>query len=300
LKEWIRNLTLIVFGVLIMTVSYNMFLVPAKIAPGGVSGAATIVHYLAGLPIGAVSLVMNAPLFLLGWRQEGRGFIIRTLISTVLLSLFIDLIHLPTITADPLLSAVFGGVILGAGLGLVLLGDATTGGTDLAAKMIQRKIPRLTMAWVLFILDMIVIVAAAVAFSPEEGLYALVTIYVSTKVMDFILEGAKSARAFNVISPKSNEIASRIMQEMERGVTCLHGTGMYSGRNVEMLYCVVSSREITRLKHIILSEDPNAFIVITEAHEVGGEGFTYNQPQFSLFPSRKNKSSSAPINKTGA
>ncbi|MBQ3079264.1 MAG: YitT family protein [Clostridia bacterium] len=287
MREWIKNITLITIGVLLMTVSYNMFLVPAKIAPGGVSGVATIIHYLVGFPIGAVSLVLNAPLFLLGWRQEGRGFIVRTLISTVLLSLFIDLIPLPTITQNSMLSAIFGGIILGAGLGLVLIAEATTGGTDLAAKMIQRKIPRLTVAWVLFILDMIVIIMAAIAFSPEEGLYALVTIFVSTKVMDFLLEGSKSARAFNVITKKSTEIAARIMTEMERGVTCFTGTGMYSGKEVTMLYCVISNREIPRLKHIILSEDPNAFIVISEAHEVGGEGFTYNRPTFSIFKKKQ-------------
>lgn len=285
MREWIKNITLIVLGVLLMTVSYNMFLVPAKIAPGGVSGIATIIHYLFGLPIGVVSLALNVPLFLMGWRQEGRGFIIRTLISTVLLSLFIDLIPFPVITENSMLSAIFGGIILGAGLGLVLMAEATTGGTDLAAKMIHRKIPRITIAWILFILDMIVIIMAAIAFSPEEGLYALVTIYVSTKVMDFLLEGSKSARAFNVITKKSDIIAKRIMTEMERGVTCFTGTGMYSGKAVQMLYCVVSSREIPRLKHIIQAEDPKAFIVISEAHEVGGEGFTYNKMDIPLFQS---------------
>lgn len=286
-RNWIRNLVLVTLGVFIMAIAYNVFLVPAKIAPGGVSGAATIVYYLTGLPIGALSFAMNLPLFLLGWRQEGRGFIIRTLISTALLSLFLDTLALPRITQDPLLSAIFGGVLLGIGLGVVVLGDATTGGTDLAAKMIHRRFPQLTMAWILFILDMVVIIGAAIAFSPEEGLYALVTIFVSTKLMDFILEGAKSSRAFNVISKKSDVISKRIMSELERGVTCLHGTGMYSGNSVNMLYCIVSSREILRLKHIILEEDPNAFIVISEVHDVGGEGFTYNKPSISFFPKKK-------------
>lgn len=286
-RDWLRKSLTIALGVLIMSVAYNMFLVPAKIAPGGVSGAATIVYYLTGLPIGAVSLAMNLPLFFLGWRQEGRDFIIRTLLSTVLLSLALDTLKLPRITEDPMLSALFGGVILGLGLGLVFMSDATTGGTDLAAKMIQRHMPRISMAWVLFGLDMIVTIAATIAFSPEEGLYALITIYVSTKITDFMLEGMRSARALTVVSPCYEAIAQRVMKEMERGVTCWRGTGMYSGQDVTVLYCVVSNREVTRVKHIILSEDKNAFIVITDAHEVGGEGFTYNRPTIPLLPRKR-------------
>lgn len=292
LREWVRSLFLIVAGVFVMTISYNMFLVPAKIAPGGVSGAATILHYLSSkvLPIGAVSFAMNLPLFLLGWKQEGRAFIIKTLISTALLSLFLDTVKLPIPEVEPLLAAIFGGAILGIGLGLVVLGDATTGGTDLAAKMIQRRVPHLTMAWVLFILDMIVVIAAAIAFSPAEGLYAMVTIFISTKLMDFILEGSKSSRAFNIITKKADVIAKRIMDELERGVTLFKGTGMYTGKDVDMLYCVVSSREIVKVKHIIQSEDPTAFIVVSEVHDVGGEGFTYNKPERSLFKKARKSS----------
>ena len=287
MRSRLFRLTLIVLGVAAMTVSYNMFLVPAQIAPGGVSGAATIVYYLTGLPIGAVSLAINLPLFLIGWKTGGRGFILRTLLATVLLSVLLDALPLPTLTGDPLLNTLFGGAILGAGLGLVVVGDATTGGTDLAARMICQKIPHLSMAWTLFALDMLVIVAAAIAFSPEEALYALLTIFVSTKVMDFIIIGAKSARAFTVVSARAEEISRRVMTELERGVTCWKGRGMYSGSEVSVVYCVVSSREVPRVKHIILSEDPNAFIVITDAHEVGGEGFSYNRPAVALFPARK-------------
>lgn len=287
LRQWARKLGLISIGVLLMTVSYNMFLVPARIAPGGVSGAATIIYYLTGLPIGAVSLAFNLPLFLMGWKQEGRDFIIRTLFATVLLSFTLDYLPLPRLTDDFMLCALFGGVFLGAGLGIVVLGDATTGGTDLAAKMISVRFPHISLAWGLFGLDMIVIVAAALAFSPEEALFALVTIFVSTKVMDFILEGAHSARAFTVISSRAEVISGRIMTEIERGVTCWKGTGMYSGSEVHIMYCVIATREVVRVKRIILAEDPNAFIVISDAHEVGGEGFTYNRPAMSLLPSRK-------------
>lgn len=287
LRKQLAHLMLVVLGVVTMTVSYNMFLVPAQIAPGGVSGAATIIYYLTGLPIGAVSFAINLPLFLIGWKTGGRGFILRTLLATALLSLLLDVVPLPTLTEDPLLNALFGGAILGAGLGFVVIGDATTGGTDLAAKMILTKIPHLSMAWTLFALDMVVIVAAAIAFSPEDALYALVTIFVSTKVMDFIVIGAKSARAFTVVSAKAEAISNRVMTEMERGVTCWKGRGMYSGGEVSVVYCVVSSREVPRVKSIILSEDPNAFIVISDAHEVGGEGFSYNRPAVTLFPARK-------------
>ncbi len=290
MRSWARDLILIVVGVLVMAVAYNMFLVRAKIAPGGVSGAATIIYHMTNLPVGAVSLAFNLPLFLLGLKQEGRAFIVKTLISTVLLSLALDLIPLPEVTNDKLLSALFGGALLGFGLALVVLAEATTGGTDLAAKMLQRKMPRLSMPWVLFGLDMVVILAAAVAFEPQDGLYALLTIYISTKVMDFMFEGVRSARAFMIITPKACEISKRILAEIERGVTCWNATGMYSGSQVTVLYCVVSSREIIHVKHIIKSEDLNAFVVITDAHEVGGEGFTYNRPHYPLLGLRKRTS----------
>ena len=286
-----RSILMIVAGALSMAVAYVWFLIPAKITPGGVSGAATIIYYLCNLPVGLVSLIINIPLFILGFKNEGREFVLKTLLATVLLSAFTDYLPLKPLADDPMLCAVFGGAILGLGLGLVVLAGATTGGTDMCAKLLVNKLPGLNMAWTLFAIDMLVIIAAMIAFSPIEGLYSLITIFVSTKVMDFILEGFQTARAFTVISSATERIGSRIMNELERGVTCLKGRGMYSGRELEVLYCVVSNREIIRLKQIIKEEDENAFIVISDAHEVGGEGFTYNRPEMSFWPNRKNKSS---------
>ena len=288
IAEKLKQYGIITFGCALYALGFCWCCVPGHMSIGGLTGVAQVLNvFFPRLPVGVMTLVMNVPLFILGWRQEGRDFIVRTLLSTVLLSLALDTLKFPRITEDPMLSALFGGVILGLGLGLVFMSDATTGGTDLAAKMIQRRLPRLSMAWVLFGLDMIVPVAAMIAFSPEEGLYALITIYVGAKIADFMLEGMRSARAFTVVSPHHEAIARRVMIEMNRGVTCWNATGMYSGQEVTVLYCVVSNREVTRVKHIILSEDKNAFIVIADAHEVGGEGFTFNRPTIPLLPRKR-------------
>jgi len=272
--EQFHDYFLIVIGTLITSLAFNFFLIPNKIAPGGVSGIATIFYYLFRIPVGIVMLVINIPLFLIGIKELGMGFGLKTFISTILLSLMIDFIKVPSLTQDVFLASIYGGILMGIGLGIVFRANATTGGTDLAAKIVHKFIPIIGVGWVLFIIDFLVVAAAGITFGPEQALYALVSLYLGAKLIDLIQEGMNSAKAFFIISNHPQRISQRILQEMDRGVTGLYGKGMYSGYDKEVLLCVISRTEVSKLKQIVSEEDPSAFLIVADVREVLGEGFT--------------------------
>ena len=285
----------IIVGSFITAASINVFMVPYKIAPGGVSGIATVTYYLTGgkLPVGVMMLALNIPLFIAGMRFIGRQFIIRTFFSTLFLSLVIDttepisryfvdhyLVKLEPSPSPPdlLLYSIFGGFLMGVGLGIVFKAGATTGGTDLASRIVHHFIPNLTMGQILLFIDTAVIVFAAVAFNSFIlGLYAIVTLFISSKVIDAILEGVNFAKAVFIISDHSDEIAVKILKDLDRGVTALRGTGMYTGNDKRVLLCVLERGQIPGLKEIVRNVDEKAFIILTDIREVLGEGFqTYD------------------------
>ncbi|MDF2523206.1 MAG: hypothetical protein K0R31_847 [Clostridiales bacterium] len=281
----------IILGSIITAISINVFMVPYKIAPGGVSGIATVVYYLSGgyFPVGTTMLILNIPLFIAGWRFIGRKFTLRTFFATILLSLVIDLaepytkffaesylarFEQMTTSPDLLLYSIVGGFLMGLGLGLVFKSGATTGGTDLAAKVVHHFIPNFTMGQTLLFIDSSVIVFAIFAFgSFQLGLYAIVALYISSRVIDAVLEGVNFAKSVLIISDKSDEIALRIMNELDRGVTALKGKGMYTSNDKQVLLCVLQRAQIPALKQIVKSVDDHAFIILTESREVLGEGF---------------------------
>ncbi len=289
-KAW-KDYIWIITGSIITAASINIFLVPYKIAPGGVSGLATVVYYLTQnrLPVGVTMLALNLPLFIAGIRLIGRKFIVRTLLSTVLLSVIVDFTEPFTqifvdkylaspeqvySTPDLLLYAIFGGGMMGIGLGLVFKYGATTGGSDLAARIVNHFRPNLTMGQILLVVDTSVIIFAAVAFkSFILALYAIVALYVSSKVIDAILEGINFAKAVFIISDKSDRIAQRILDELDRGVTALNGAGMYTGAHKKVLLCVLHRGQLAQLKEIAAMEDEKAFIILADIREVLGEGF---------------------------
>ena len=258
----IKDYLLIFIGSAITAISINIFLVPNKIAPGGVSGIATVIYYLSGerLSVGIVMLILNVPLFIVGMKYIGRKFIVRTFFSTILLSVLIDLTQaisssffsnylitsssIPTAgsaiisskvssmvyyTSDLLLYSIFGGLLMGIGLSMVFKSGATTGGTDLAAKIMNHFLPSLTVGQYLLLIDGAVIILAAITFkSILLALYAIITLFLMSKVIDAIIEGVNFAKAVYIISDRSDEIAETIMKEMDRGVTALNGKGMSS------------------------------------------------------------------------
>ena len=273
-KELLSAYGQIVLGCVVGAAAYPTFLIPNGIAPGGLTGIATILNHLFDLPVGLVSLLLNIPLFLIGYRNMGRIFAFRSLLATLLFSVLIDLLPLPVISDDPLLGTLFGGVVLGIGLGLILRGGATTGGTDMVARMIHRRFPFITVGVFLFALDFAVVVAAGLLIGSPEALYALINIFISAKVIDAVMTGFTGNKACFIVSGSWAHVSRRLMEEIGRGVTYLSARGAYSGEERPVVLCVASRQEIGAIKQIVREEDEAAFMFITDAHEALGEGFS--------------------------
>ena len=263
-----------VVGCLIGGAAYPLFLVPGKIAPGGLTGVATILNHLFNLPVGMTSLIMNIPLFILGYRAMGRVFVFRSFVATILFSVAIDAIQLPAATVDPMLGTIFGGLLLGVGLGLIIRGGATTGGTDMIARMVHQRFQFITVGMFLLLIDCCVVLAAAFFIGTTEALYALICIFVSSKMIDTVMLGMTSNKACFIITDAWESVTQRIFADLDRGVTHLTARGAYSGMERPVILCVTSPQEVARLKNLVNEEDEQAFMFITDAHEALGEGFT--------------------------
>ncbi len=273
-REWLMAWGQIVLGCLIGAAAYPTFLDPGKIAPGGLTGVAMILKHLFGWEIGITSLILNIPLFLVGYRTMGKVFAFRSLVATVLFSVFIDVIPFPAIPVEPMLGTLYGGILLGIGLGLILRGGATTGGTDMAARLVHKHLPFLSVGMFLFIIDCIVVILAAIFIGASESLYALICIFINGKVIDMVMLGLSKNKACFIITEAWEQVSQRLMGEMERGVTQLLARGAYTGKERPVVLCVLPPQEVARLKEIVRQEDERAFMFITEAHEALGEGFS--------------------------
>ena len=268
-----KNVLLILVGLIFCALGFNLFLIPNNIAAGGFTGIAQLINSVTGFPVGTIALILNVPLFLVSMKSLGLRFGVRSLAATIGFSLLLDNLHVPVITHDLWLSTVYGGLVSGLGFGLILRGSATTGGTDMLASLIHRLIPSIRVSVGMFIIDGLVILASAFVYDTAAAMYALICILISNVVIDFVLEGPNSSHSFFIISDKSDEIASRIMQELDRGVTGLEGMGMYSHQHKRVLLCVVSRMETVTLRRIVFSVDPRAFVISAKAHDTYGEGF---------------------------
>jgi len=264
----------ILIGCLIAGAAYPLFMTPNRIAPGGITGIATILNHLFRWPVGTVSLILNIPLFVIGYRSMGKIFAFRSLLATVFFSVFIDILPLKPMTTDPLLGTLYGGVMLGIGLGLIMRGGATTGGTDMIARMVHKRFQFISVGSILFTIDFAVVTAAGFLIGTTEALYALINIFLTAKVMDVVIIGFSSNKACFVISDRWQAISDRVLKDMGRGVTQLIARGAYTGTERPTLLCVISRSEIMTFKRILREEDENAFVIIVEAHEAIGDGFT--------------------------
>ena len=267
------NIILIIAGLFLCTTAYNIFLIPNDIAAGGFTGIAQLVNSFTGWLVGSVSLALNVPLFLFSMKSMGLKFGLRSLIATILLSVLLDTVHFGWTTDDRWLATLYGGLLSGAGFGLILRGNATTGGTDMLASVIHKLCPRIKVSIGLFFIDGLVVVLSAFVFDTAAAMYALIAILLCNVVVDFVLEGPNSAHSFFIVSDKSDEIARRILYELDRGVTGLEGVGMYSMEKKRVLLCVVSRLETITLRRIVFSVDPRAFLIASKAHDTYGEGF---------------------------
>lgn len=250
---------------------------PNHIAFGGITGVAQILnHIFPVLPVGVTAIVLNIPLFLLGWRLIGGRFLVSSLYAMFLSSIFIDILA-PLYDwqpMDPLLASIFGGLLLGLSLGLIFQQGATTGGTDLIARLLKLRLAWLPMGRLLLGIDLAVIMLTALAFGTlSAALYGLVALYISTIVMDGVLYGMDTAKVAYIISDRNTEISDTIVNKLDRGVTVLHGQGAYTGKEREVLMCAFKQREIAAIKAVVKEIDPTAFLIVCNAHEVLGEGF---------------------------
>ena len=275
-KGFVMDVLCDALGGIIFAVGIACFVGPAQIAPGGVSGLSILVNYLTGLPVGTVNLGFNIPLLLLAWCFLGRVFTLRTLRSVFIQSVMIDLVSLwlPAYTGERIMAALFGGVAVGAGLALVFMRGSTTGGTDIVSRLIQRKYRHFSIGKLLFFVDVVVLALSEAVFPHiETGLYGMISIYTSAKVLDGILYGLDTGKVLLVISERHREIADRVMEQLERGVTFLQGAGAWSGEEKQILLCAVRANQCFRVEEIVRSLDPDAFVIILEANEIAGEGF---------------------------
>lgn len=269
-----RDYVLIVLGSVIMAFAIKNIYDPMGLVTGGASGIAIILKDQFGIALWITNTVLNIPLFLFSIRLKGWRFIKRTLVATVTLSVSLLILpDIPFLMDDLFLTSLFGGLISGVGAGLVFACNATTGGTDMLAALIQRKLPHYSIAQIMQVLDAVIVLVGASIFGITYALYALIAIFAVAKVSDGIIEGLKFSKAAFIISEKSDEIANAIMDQMDRGVTSLDARGMYSGTRKNMLFCVVSKKEIVQLKALVVGHDSQAFVIVSDVREVLGEGF---------------------------
>ena len=270
----VRDYILILIGASIMGFAIKNIYDPIGLVTGGASGVAIILKKQFGVPLWLTNTAINIPLFAAAAKLKGWSFIKRTLLATVTLSVSLYVIpEMPFLMDDLFLTALFGGLITGAGAGIVFACQATTGGTDMLAAIIRRWLPHYTLAQILQVLDAAIVLIGAGIFGVTYALYALIAIYAVSKVSDGIIEGMKYSKVAYIISDKSEEIAAAILKELERGVTALDARGMYSGNRKDVLFCVVSRKEIAQLKELIVGHDAQAFVIVSDAREVLGEGF---------------------------
>ena len=275
-KELIRNWALIFVGAALYAVGYSFFFHPNGVVPGGVTGIATIVNYLTDLPVGVISMVINIPLFAFGWKHFGRRFILFSFAATVLIYVFVDSFALlnTAATDNILLSSTIGACLNGMGLGCAYLSGATTGGVDIVAKVLRQKYPYINFGTLIMCINVVIIGAYGLIFRRWDAvMYTVIAQFVVSKSIDVVLYGLDTSRVCYLISEKSDELDSAITSTMHRGVTLLSGRGGYTGQARDVLMCVIKKREITSLRKIVKTVDPNAFFIVTGAKDVFGNGF---------------------------
>ena len=266
----------ILLSALLFSAGVNMFIEPAALIMGGVTGLATAVNILFGAPpIGTMTLLLNLPLLLLVWKVYGFRFICKTAVATVGVSIGMDLLQFwPTEEVSPLLAAIFGGIATGVAMGLLFSRGYNTGGTDLLVYLLRRRFKNLSAGMLIFVIDCVIVALSALALrSFESVFYSAITIYAQTKALDLVISGFRRGRAVFVISEKEKEIAKALAEDLERGVTILQGKGYFSGEQREVLLCAIPSKQIYKLKMLVKTYDPSAFIIITDAAEIAGYGF---------------------------
>ena len=273
----VKNIILIVFGSLLTSIGYDLFLVPQKITPGGVGGIAIVLYNLFKFPFGLGYALLNIPIFILGMRKLGFRFGIKTILSIILIFLFSDFIHYvlkpPILTQDLLLSSLYGALLLGTGIGFVFRGGGSTGGTDILGRIINRYTGISTGISILLVDSIVIAIAGTTFKSFDIVLFSYIALFVSSKLVDMVLEGRDYARQAIITTTRGEKIINAITKRLNRGATLIKGIGGFTGKEKDVIFTVISIKETETLRNLVQEIDPEAFVVITTAHEVLGRGF---------------------------
>ena len=278
-KPWYLEYLLIIIGTGLMATAITSCFDAAGMVTGGFSGIAIIVKagtkglYGNGVPLWVTNLVLNVPVFILAAKIKGFSFVKKALMGDITLTVWLAVLPAWKLSEDIFLAALYGGILQGVGIGLVFLGGGTTGGTDLLAAIIQKYMKHYSIAQVMQFVDGAVVVAGMYVFGVERALYAIIAVYLVTKVSDGIIAGLKFSKAVYIITDKPDEVSRMVMEDIDRGITGIRAKGMYSGNDKLMLFCVVGKKELVHLKEMIDEIDPKAFVIVGDAREVHGEGF---------------------------
>ena len=276
LKRLLKYLTIVV-GSAIYAVGFQFFMFPNSIVSGGIVGISMIINHFTQWPVGVMTIIMNIPLFAVAWRYFGLDFLIGSLVGMALSSAFVDLFALTgiSLTNDPMLASIIGGVIKGFGLGVIYYVGTTTGGVDIVAKLLRMKYPHINLGTLLMLLDAAIIGAYAIIFHIyESAMYSVIAMFVVSKVIDLVLYGIDNSCICYIISERSQDISDEIISgHMHRGVTILDGRGAYSGKEKQVIMCVIKRQQISEIRHIIRNIDENAFFIVSDAKNVFGNGF---------------------------
>ncbi|MGE4215114.1 MAG: YitT family protein [Anaerotignaceae bacterium] len=276
----VKDVIFMIIGTMFIAVSITVFFSPNQVVVGGFSGIAIIVKNLTiglfdgGVPLSVTNLVLNVPLFVVAYFVLGKSYLGKTVFATLFLSVALEMTSfLPVFTGDLALIAIYGGIVDGIGVGFVLRAMASTGGVDLLAIIIRRKIRYISISSILFVINALIISFGLFVFGAEKAMYAIISIFISSKCITAVLEGLSFSKMAFIISEESEKIAKEIMKQHNRGVTALNGRGMYTGKSKDVLLCVFTQKDIIGIKEIVRNADPNAFIILTDIKEVMGEGF---------------------------
>jgi len=272
--QLLKHLIGIIIGATIVSVSLNTLIIPNHIADGGLTGISIILHYLFDWPVSWAVFLLNLPLFILGLRMVGRNFLIFSIVGVAVLSTTLSMTtQLPVLTDDVLLAAMFGGVLTGIGMGIIFRSRGSLGGTDILAVLFARTTP-FSVGQIILAIDAFIFIGVAILFSPEMAMYAMIYMFIATRVVDLVQEGLSHSKSVLVVTSNPQKIADEIMSKLGRGVTLFLASGAFSGQAKQVVYCVINRTELSQIKEIVREQDPQAFMTITEVPEVVGEGFS--------------------------
>ena len=274
-KKILTDFVVLTTGCILLAVSINVFLVPYKISAGGISTIGTILLYLFGIKMSLTNLIFNIALFILGYKYLGKGAVIKTALGIILLSAFLEITsYVPQYTENEIVGVLSGGILMGAGVGMIVKIGASTGGSDFAGLILKKFLPHISLARLILIIDVVIVIMSGIVFkSYTVTVYSLITLFVSSLITDRIITLGDNAKMLQIFSKENEKISNHILNQFERGVTGVHCTGMYTHEESRMLLCVITPKELPIYMNLIKNYDKEAFVIVSNVHEVIGEGF---------------------------